>query len=261
MICSCTFFVWFFYDFNPYRSVSCRAEIRRNFVMFLQFKLIWAAVLMLQYRRVCSTEVSQPGVSLMCTGGSTAPAINCTINLTLHDCMGDQFTWWDSEGNDICNGGDLNYECDWDNLTYVSLAITKATACGPYEVFIDTTCGTARSKIMHCGYGELLQLTLNFLRLHKNWLQSLFVRSNAGSEKRSSDHRAGRLSSGGRLSGDLHPPFSFGNFVYPAEGNESQSNPEKFKKRHDNQSPSRFSHLRCALCLRLFLSMFCVCDH
>lgn len=121
--------------------------------MFWHFKLIWAAVLMLQYRRICSTEVYNPAVSLKCTEEGAVPAINCTINLTLHDCMGDEFKWKDFEGNDICNSGD--YDCDWDNRTYVSLVITKAAKCEPYKVSIDATCGVGSSEISvtHCGDG------------------------------------------------------------------------------------------------------------
>lgn len=254
--------VLIFHDLITYLSVLQAGKT--TFVMFWHFKPMWAAVLMLHYRGSCSTKVSRPGVSLNCTEKGAAPAVNCTINLALPDCMGELYMWKDFEGNDICNSGD--YECEWDNQTYVSLVITKAAKCEPYEIFIDTTCGMTHSEISvtHCGDGELLQLCINFLRKNLHWLQLFFEsRSTAYTAQRSSGQRAARLSCGDRLSGDLHPPFRCGGSLYFVWNKERQSQAAKFNKCQDNQSPGAFPHLRCALEKKKFvfvwLCIFCAC--
>lgn len=121
-----------------------------TFVMFWNFKLIWAATLMLQCR--CSTQA----VSLQCSEESAAPATNCTIQMEI-ECIGFEYMWTDSKNSSICDSGDSNYECKWDNQTFVSL-VSKGAICETYKVFIETSCGFAKSDISvtRCGNGELL---------------------------------------------------------------------------------------------------------
>lgn len=120
-----------------------------TFVMFRHFKLIWAATLMLQCR--CS-----PQVALQCFEESAPPAINCTIE-TSRQCTGYEYMWMDSKNNIICNSGDSNYECNWDNQTFVSRVLPKGAKCETYKVSIETSCGFAHSDISltHCNNGEL----------------------------------------------------------------------------------------------------------
>lgn len=122
--------------------------------MLLHFKLIWAAVLMVQYRRSSGEKSLKPVVSLQCEERGSPTAIHCNITAPA-GCTVDQYLWRDSEGNNICSSGDWNYSCDCDNRTFVSLVITKAT-CGIYRVDIDTAHGVAHSEfsVKHCVEGE-----------------------------------------------------------------------------------------------------------
>lgn len=129
--------------------------------MFWHFKLIWAASLMLQCR--CSTQGTHQLVSLRCSQEGKAPAINCTI-LTEAGCVGDQYMWSDSNSsNDLCKSGDSNYQCKWDNRTFVTLVFTKEAKCGTYRVFIEMSCGIAKSNtaVTHCDNGKLFCLCLS----------------------------------------------------------------------------------------------------
>lgn len=124
--------------------------------MLWHSKLFWAATLMLQCR--CSTQANGQLVSLQCSEDVAAPAINCTIEAE-KNCTGYQYMWRHSESKNgnICLRGDSNYKCAWDNRTFVSLVFTMGVKCETYQVFIDTSCGIAKSDISvtHCRKGEL----------------------------------------------------------------------------------------------------------
>lgn len=140
-------------DINTYQFIL-QAKTT-TFVMCWHFKLIWAVTLMMQCR--CNTQL----VSLHCSEDGAAPVINCTI-WTDEKCVGYQYMWMDSNNKSICNSGNSNYKCEWDNQTFVSLVFTKGAECDTYKVFIEASCGLANSivSVTHCGAGELLFLCI-----------------------------------------------------------------------------------------------------
>lgn len=94
--------------------------------------------------------VSDPLVSLTCNETVEVVAgkpltLNCTIQLLEEHCHGDEFVWEDSNNNIICDNTKdrtVNYTCEWDSKTYVSLLIGNVTESQSYTVQILTDCGS-----------------------------------------------------------------------------------------------------------------------
>lgn len=88
------------------------------------------------------------GVSLTCNKTVEVEAgkslkLNCTIKFPL-DCRGEDYIWEDPNNNIICNSTSyrpVNYTCEWDGETYVSLLIRNVTKSQNYTVQIWTDCG------------------------------------------------------------------------------------------------------------------------
>ena len=93
-------------------------------------------------------------VKLNCTPEFTAGhsvIINCTIQRTRNATEGAGFYWSGANGTDLCNL--INYSCDWDAKTYVSLEMSNVKRDENITVEVWFSEGMAGSTInVHCEY-------------------------------------------------------------------------------------------------------------
>lgn len=94
---------------------------------------------------------SNQGVSLKCNqtvevvAGETV-TINCTIYKE-EDCRGVLYFWKDTHDDQLCDGRKMEYKCEWDSLTYVSLIISNIMKEEKYSVHVYADCGDTESSV------------------------------------------------------------------------------------------------------------------
>lgn len=95
---------------------------------------------------------SHPVVSVKCNPtvdivAGEAVTLNCTIMMK-ENCRGESYDWNNTHGKIPCDNSDLmEYGCDWDNQSYVSLTIRNVMKDNNYTILIVTDCGLDNSNI------------------------------------------------------------------------------------------------------------------